>query len=130
MSDSLRGFILRGEALKLYRNFLRTAQQAPPSARGVSSSQMPIISILQMCMSRRHAASSLEACTNPRSALPPQLFMRSEHDLLAFAGEVRQQIRLGFEAHRSQTEEYARKYLLSDGRAQLKQLRDTLMLRE
>lgn len=78
MSDSLRGFILRGEALKLYRSFLRTAQQAPPSARG----------------------------------------------------EVRQQIRLGFEAHRSQTEEYARKYLLSDGRAQLKQLRDTFMLRE
>lgn len=34
MSDSLRGFILRGEALKLYRSFLRAAQQAPPSAQG------------------------------------------------------------------------------------------------
>jgi Complex 1 protein (LYR family) len=46
------------------------------------------------------------------------------------ADEVKQQIRLGFEAHRGETEEYACKYLLSDGRAQLKQLRETLMLQE
>ena len=46
------------------------------------------------------------------------------------ADEVKHQIRLGFEAHRGETEEYACKYLLSDGRAQLKQLRETLMLQE
>ena len=46
------------------------------------------------------------------------------------AEEVKQQIRLGFEAHRGETEEYACKFLLSDGRAQLKQLRETFMLQE
>ena len=45
-------------------------------------------------------------------------------------GEVKQQIRSGFEVHRGETEEYACKFLLSDGRAQLKQLRETLMLQE
>jgi Complex 1 protein (LYR family) len=46
------------------------------------------------------------------------------------AAEVKQQIRQGFEVHRGETEEYACKFLLSDGRAQLKQLRETLMLQE
>jgi hypothetical protein len=78
MSESLRGFVLRGEVLKLYRSFLRTAQKAPPAAQG----------------------------------------------------EVREQIRQGFEAHRGETDNYARKYLLSDGRAQLKQLRETLLMNE
>ena len=34
MLTSLRGFVVRSEAIKLYRSFLKIAHQAPPDARG------------------------------------------------------------------------------------------------
>lgn len=45
------------------------------------------------------------------------------------AGELRQHIRQGFEAQRSEADPYVKKFLLSDARAQLKYLRETLLLR-
>lgn len=45
------------------------------------------------------------------------------------AGELRQQIRAAFEAQKGETDPYAKKFLLSDARAQLKYLRETLLLR-
>lgn len=48
----------------------------------------------------------------------------------SFAGELRQQVRAGFDAHSAPKDAYGTKYLLSDGRAQLKQLRDMLSLQE
>ena len=44
-------------------------------------------------------------------------------------GELRAQIRRGFEASRGQKDVYAFKYSLSEGRTQLKQLRDMLGMR-
>ena len=44
-------------------------------------------------------------------------------------GELRAQVRRGFEASRGQKEVYAFKYSLSEGRTQLKQLRDMLGMR-
>jgi len=42
---------------------------------------------------------------------------------------LRQQIRAAFEAQKGETDPYAKKFLLSDARAQLKYLRETLLLR-
>lgn len=54
----------------------------------------------------------------PRSTRPPRLT----------AGEVRSEVRRGFELHRSASEPYAIKYALSEGRTRLKQLSEMIGL--
>ena len=50
--------------------------------------------------------------------------------LLACSGEILEQVRQGFEAQRGEADAYAKKYLLSDGRSQLKMLRETLLMKQ
>ena len=66
---------------------------------------------------------------SPASPLALWLFVQRGERLRGAAGELREQVRSGFERARGQREPYAIKYTLSDGRTQLKQLIDMLALR-
>jgi len=131
MSDSLRGFVLRGEVLKLYRTFLRTAQQAPPGARGAGPAcAVAFHHMLMRFMCLICAMPPVTRILLRAGRHIPHASLQILYSWCQTTGEVREQIRQGFEAHRGEKDNYARKYLLSDGRAQLKQLRETFMMNE
>ena len=53
MLTSLRGFVVRSEAIKLYRSFLRVAQQAPADARGDAACSCTNIRWAYACVHER-----------------------------------------------------------------------------
>lgn len=55
-----------------------------------------------------------------------QVVFKTHSMALRLSGEVIQQVRLGFEAHRQAPDIEAIKFHLSSGRAQLKELREML----
>ena len=89
----LQAFIFRSEALKLYRQFLRTVRSAPPDSRG--------------------------AQPHPQTVVDP----RPLQSLAASAEELVSQIREGFRTNPAPYNDlYAVKFRLSDGRTQLRTL--------
>ena len=99
----LRDFILRGEAIKLYRQYLRLVNAAPPHARGNLMMQLSLI---------------LEA-------IRLQTEKTTFFDCL-LPGDLKKEIRREFECHKETDDVNTKKHILSDGRTRLKQLRDTL----
>ena len=101
----LARFLLRAEALKLYRQCCRTIQGAPTGSRGAV------------------ACAGLAAWAS--YAIDTRLNTR--HNL---AAELRAHARNAFELQRNKLEAYDIKYALSDGREQLKRLKETLMMQQ
>ena len=102
MRGELQSFILKGEARKLYREFIRLAKKAP-SSRGRGGDR---------------TARSLAGNGLGRPILAPP----TAHA----ADELIQQIRDEFRVKIKEDDLYARKYHLSDGRTKLKMLSEML----
>jgi hypothetical protein len=105
--SELHRFILKGQVIALYRSFQRAIRQAPPDSKGEKQRA-------RHCPSgqHRHAAAAHRTCA-----------------AVGAAADIYVEVRRQFEQHRSAPDAYATKYLLSDGRVQLKQLNEMLSLR-
>lgn len=120
----LQRFLLRGQVVSLYRSFLRAIRELPESSRGanfarpaghshaLTDCQQAWTAGLRVCV-----AGGRSPCITPHRGLH------------ARAGEVRSEMRRGFEQGRDAPDAYATKYLLSDGRMRLKQLEEMIGFR-
>lgn len=104
MSSSLKAFILRNEVITLYRNFCKAVRQAPDHTKGT-------------CIIASRACFS-----------PPRTWNRCLKEL-HHPGDLKEQVRGGFELNRGVQDLYAVKYHLSDGRVQLKMLREMMAMK-
>ena len=110
--SELHRFILRGQVIALYRSFQRAIKQAPPDSKGRRGGT-------------HRAAAGLPA-SSPAASRPLTIAMRRGGPP---AADIHREVRRQFEQHRSAPDAYAIKYLLSDGRVQLKQLNEMIGLR-
>jgi hypothetical protein len=104
---SLQDFIFRGEALKLYREFIRTTRSVPKQSQGKYFTKL-LAFICLIVGGARCRYSPL----NPA--------------IKTYAGELRAEIRREFDSHREVPDRHTQKFLLSDGRTRLKQLSEML----
>ena len=106
---TLKEFVQRAEARRLYREFLRTARLAPAHAR--SERKRRRARAAAWALARALAADGLVPCQLQPAPLP--------------AGDLKAEIARGFRSAPA-GDAYQAKFLLSDGRARLKQLREML----
>ena len=118
----LQHFILRSNALGLYRSFLRTCREAPPHAQGIYLSVYNYVG-----ESERFTAFIPSTLTLAQ----PCLFELYNNLILFYmhaSVELRQHVRQGFEGFRSEQDLNAIKHLLRSGHDQLKILNESLGL--
>lgn len=96
----LKGFMCRVEVLKLYRMYIRTSRLARPDMRGMELSQLWV-----------------EVCARVSRCL-----------CIVFVESLMIEIRKEFESRKGINDVHTIKYLLSDGKTRLNQLRDMLQL--
>jgi hypothetical protein len=99
MSLGLQHFLLRAQSLKLFREALRSVRQAPPHARGACHCPFAI---------------QFRADELTKPPISP--------------GELREAVRHAMEGGRGATTSEEVKFLLSEGKLQLKKLNDMLGL--
>ena len=122
----LQGFIFRTQALHLYRSFLRAIRGAPAESQGKA-----IPSGWASCLRPMTSCCTYLSCSLAMSATLPDMYADSDMfkvDVLN-AADLFKEVRQGFESSRKFQDAYAMKYSLSNGRVQLKQLRDMLGMR-
>ncbi len=107
-------FILRAQALHLYRQALRSVRQAPPHARGVPP------------LRASRLAASLQAHVSVPTRLRTGGLTRTA--LLRRAAELRDAVRQATESGRGAQTREQMKFNLSEGKLQLKKLNDMLGL--
>jgi hypothetical protein len=110
--SELRAFILKGEVIKLYRTFMRATKQAPHHSQGEHRGLV-------------HTGMSQITFT-PRFQIDRLPVFNGISLFTKLAEELRVQIREEFRRFAVVKDLHQTKYLLSDGRARLKQLEEML----
>lgn len=134
MTVNLTGFILRQEVLKLYRCFLRETRKAQKDLKGRENAsglitRKKIVAKDFTAPEIFYRPSLSGSRSNQRSLVElsgVQFVNTYERKIampLKFTGELICQVRQQFEQHREAAGAYEIKYLLSDGRGQLKALK-------